>query len=81
MYLLYCCRYGCFKDLLSRIDSNEGSLEKFTRGYESFGIHRTSDNGIYMKEWAPGAEGISLRGDFSKFKCFDIYNQQGCLLP
>ncbi|XP_060587945.1 1,4-alpha-glucan-branching enzyme-like isoform X2 [Ruditapes philippinarum] len=58
-------RYGCFKDLLSRIDSNEGSLEKFTRGYESFGIHRTSDNGIYMKEWAPGAEGISLRGDFN----------------
>lgn len=58
-------RYGLFTDLLSRINQNEGGLEKFSRGYETFGIHRTPDNGIYMKEWAPGAEGIALRGDFN----------------
>ena len=62
----FCSRYGCFLDLLSKINQNEGGLEKFSRGYESFGIRRTPENGIYMKEWAPGAEGISLRGDFSK---------------
>ena len=59
-------RYGCFTDLLSKINQNEGGIEKFSRGYEHFGIRRTHENGIYMKEWAPGAEGISLRGDFSK---------------
>ncbi|XP_052217090.1 1,4-alpha-glucan-branching enzyme-like isoform X2 [Dreissena polymorpha] len=60
-------RYGCFKKLLSQIDANEGGLEKFTRGYERFGIHRTSDNGIHVLEWAPMAEGIYLRGDFNSW--------------
>lgn len=63
--LLLNCRYGCFYDLQKAIDHNEGGYDKFTRGYESFGIHRTSDNGIFMKEWAPGAEGVFLRGEFS----------------
>ncbi|XP_052800147.1 1,4-alpha-glucan-branching enzyme-like isoform X2 [Mya arenaria] len=58
-------RYGCFQSLLKQIDTNEGGLEKFSRGYENFGIHRTPDNGIRMLEWAPGAEGIALRGDFN----------------
>lgn len=58
-------RYGCFSDLQRSIEQNEGGYDKFTRGYESFGIHRTSDNGIFMKEWAPGAEGVFLRGEFN----------------
>lgn len=58
-------RYGCFCDLQKSIEHNEGGYDKFTRGYESFGIHRTSDNGIFMKEWAPGAEGVFLRGEFN----------------
>ncbi|XP_048728649.2 1,4-alpha-glucan-branching enzyme-like [Ostrea edulis] len=58
-------RYGCFCNLQKAIEQNEGGYDKFTRGYESFGIHRTSDNGIYMKEWAPGAEGVFLRGEFN----------------
>lgn len=61
------CRYGCFLNLEKSIEHNEGGYEKFSRGYESFGIHRASDNGIFMKEWAPGAEGVFLRGEFSKF--------------
>lgn len=64
--LLLICRYGCFCDLQKAIEHNEGGYDKFTRGYESFGIHRTSDNGIFMKEWAPGAEGVFLRGEFSR---------------
>jgi len=52
---------------LSQIDQDEGGIEKFTRGYETFGIHRRPDNSIYMKEWAPKAQGIALRGEFSKY--------------
>lgn len=58
-------RYGCFKKLLEHIDQNEGGVEQFSRGYETFGIHRMPDNSIYMKEWAPGAKGLALRGEFS----------------
>ncbi|XP_060072353.1 1,4-alpha-glucan-branching enzyme-like [Ylistrum balloti] len=58
-------RYGCFQKIINDISQSEGSLEKFSLGYEIFGIHRTADNGINMTEWAPGAEGIYLRGDFN----------------
>ncbi|CAC5376344.1 GBE1 [Mytilus coruscus] len=61
-------RYGCFQDVIRHIDSTEGGIEKFSRGYESFGLHRTPDNGICMKEWAPGAEGLYLRGEFTGTK-------------
>lgn len=60
-------RYGCFQDVIRHIDSTEGGIEKFSRGYESFGLHRTPDNGICMKEWAPGAEGLYLRGEFNSW--------------
>ena len=59
-------RYGCYRKLKESINSAEGSLEKFTKGYEIFGIHRLHDNSVLMREWAPGAEGLYLRGDFSK---------------
>lgn len=65
-YYINIFRYGCFQDLVRNIDTTEGGLEKFSRGYESFGLHRTPDNGIQMMEWAPGAEELFLRGDFSK---------------
>lgn len=60
-------RYACFKELHDNIEANEGGLDKFTKSYERFGIHRQADNSIYMKEWAPGATGISLRGDFNNW--------------
>lgn len=49
------------------IGKNEGGIDKFSRGYESFGVHRCADGGLYCKEWAPGAEGVFLTGDFSKY--------------
>ncbi|KAL3842252.1 hypothetical protein ACJMK2_020286 [Sinanodonta woodiana] len=61
-------RYGCFKELLDKIEKIEGGIEKFSRGYENFGIHKTPDGGIIMKEWAPGAEEIYLRGDFNNWE-------------
>lgn len=60
-------RYKKFTQLLSDIGENEGGIDKFSRGYESFGIHRSADGGIYCKEWAPGAEAVFLTGDFSEY--------------
>lgn len=60
-------RYKKFNQVLHDIGENEGGIDKFSRGYESFGIHRCSDGGIYCKEWAPGAEGVFLTGEFSKY--------------
>lgn len=58
-------RYGCFQSLLHKVCNFEGGLESFCRSYMEFGIHVTEDNGIYCKEWAPGAEAVFLRGDFN----------------
>lgn len=52
---------------MNNIGENEGGIDKFSRGYESFGVHRCADGGLYCKEWAPGAEGVFLTGDFSKY--------------
>nr|KAF6477554.1 1,4-alpha-glucan branching enzyme 1 [Molossus molossus] len=60
-------RYKRFTQTLNDIGENEDGIDKFSRGYESFGIHRCADGGLYCKEWAPGAEGVFLTGDFSKY--------------
>jgi 1,4-alpha-glucan branching enzyme len=60
-------RYKKFTQILSNIGENEGGIDKFSRGYETFGVHRSADGGLYCKEWAPGAEGVFLTGDFSKY--------------
>lgn len=65
IYIFY-WRYGCFQALLKQIEAGEGGIEKFSRGYEKFGIHVNSDNSITCHEWAPLAQGLFLKGDFSK---------------
>lgn len=62
-------RYGCFKHLLSLIE-NEGGLEVFCRSYKTFGVHVKEDNSIEGLEWAPGAEGLYLKGDFNNWNEF-----------
>lgn len=61
-------RYSTFHKLVKKIEDNEGSLEAFTRGYEKFGIHRKEDNSLCMTEWAPGAAGVYLRGEFNEWR-------------
>uniref|UniRef100_UPI00398F4308 1,4-alpha-glucan-branching enzyme isoform X2 n=1 Tax=Pristiophorus japonicus TaxID=55135 RepID=UPI00398F4308 len=58
-------RYTKFMSLAKNIKENEGSLDQFSRAYESFGINRQPDGGVYCKEWAPGAESLSLVGEFN----------------
>lgn len=61
------CRYALFEERLKNIEGFEGGLEKFSRSYQSFGIHNKPDGGIYCKEWAPGAEAVFLTGEFSEY--------------
>lgn len=58
-------RYGCFEGLLKQINAEEDGLEKFSRGYEKFGLHVNPDNSITCHEWAPLAQGLFLKGDFN----------------
>ncbi|XP_069745270.1 1,4-alpha-glucan-branching enzyme-like isoform X2 [Narcine bancroftii] len=71
-------RYDNFSSLVKRIIANEGSLDKFSRGYESFGMNQHANGGIYCKEWAPGAKSVSLVGDFNNW---DVSSHHYKLLP
>ena len=76
MLIFFHYRYKCFSGLKNEIEKNEGGLEKFSRGYERFGINRTHE-GVVYREWAPAARGVYLIGDFSKwltwFKCACLF--------
>uniref|UniRef100_A0A915L7E3 Glycosyl hydrolase family 13 catalytic domain-containing protein n=1 Tax=Romanomermis culicivorax TaxID=13658 RepID=A0A915L7E3_ROMCU len=61
-------RYAVFKDYLDRIEQHEGGLDKFTKGYEYFGIKKLPNNGVKCYEWAPGADALYLKGDFNGWK-------------
>ncbi|XP_018431642.1 PREDICTED: 1,4-alpha-glucan-branching enzyme [Nanorana parkeri] len=63
-------RYALLQERLKNIEGCEGGLEKFSRSYQSFGIHSKPDGGIYCKEWVPGAEAVFLTGDFNGWNPF-----------
>ncbi|KAJ2813146.1 alpha-1,4-glucan branching enzyme, partial [Coemansia furcata] len=57
-------RFAHFKRWVRDIELNEGGIDKFSRGYEHFGLHVTEE-GVRYREWAPGAREASLVGDFN----------------
>ncbi|XP_039600888.1 1,4-alpha-glucan-branching enzyme-like [Polypterus senegalus] len=63
-------RYAYFQKMLYSIDETEGGFDKFTFAYQSFGVNRRQDGGLYFKEWAPGAEAVFLTGDFNGWNHF-----------
>uniref|UniRef100_A0A671P682 1,4-alpha-glucan branching enzyme n=1 Tax=Sinocyclocheilus anshuiensis TaxID=1608454 RepID=A0A671P682_9TELE len=67
--LYLCCDLRCkrFAEHLAQLEEAEEIFDCFTLSYRSFGIQRRSDNGLVLREWAPGAEAVFLTGDFSKF--------------
>uniref|UniRef100_F7DLE5 1,4-alpha-glucan-branching enzyme n=1 Tax=Ornithorhynchus anatinus TaxID=9258 RepID=F7DLE5_ORNAN len=65
-------RYKLFSQHLKNIEQSEGGIDKFSKSYESFGIHRCADGGLYCKEWAPEAEGVFLTGDFNGWNPFSF---------
>lgn len=59
-------RYSKYKELKSAIESSEGSLEKFSRGYEHMGLVKV-DGGVRYREWAPNAREMYLFGEFNSW--------------
>ncbi|KAJ1862653.1 alpha-1,4-glucan branching enzyme [Coemansia sp. RSA 989] len=57
-------RFVHFKQWVREIEASEGGIDKFSRGYEEFGLHVTPE-GVRYREWAPGAKEASLVGDFN----------------
>ncbi|QPG93755.1 hypothetical protein C2857_002250 [Epichloe festucae Fl1] len=60
-------RYAKANEWISTIEANEGGLEKFTRGFEKFGLNVNSDNSITYREWAPNAITASIIGEFNNW--------------
>lgn len=59
-------RFAQYKKTRELIDKYEGGLEAFSRGYDKMGFN-SSVAGITYREWAPGAKGASLIGDFNNW--------------
>lgn len=58
-------RFSKAQKWLDTINSTEGGLDKFSRGYETFGFTVASDGTITYREWAPSALRAYLIGDFN----------------
>ena len=54
-----------FEKTKNLIESREG-MDRFTRGYEDYGVVVTPEGGIRCQEWAPNARALYLQGEFSK---------------
>jgi len=56
-----------FKNQLKQIETNEVSLENFANSYQQMGLHLLPNNDIKYREYAPGARGIALFGEFNNW--------------
>ena len=61
-------RYSKAQQWIRILNETEGGLEKFSRGYETLGLHAHENGDITYKEWAPNALRAYVIGDFSKQK-------------
>ncbi|CAF2027266.1 unnamed protein product [Rotaria magnacalcarata] len=62
-------RYYVFQNILKRLETEEQGIDNFTSAYKHFGIHvNPQTNEINIKEWAPGAKAMYIRGDFNNWK-------------
>jgi len=65
-------RYRKMRDWQAKIDQTEGGIDKFTRGYERFGLNVGPNNEVTYREWAPNAVNANLIGDFSMYSTSTI---------
>jgi 1,4-alpha-glucan branching enzyme len=82
-------RYSMYHNYRQKIEQAEGSLDKFSKGYEYMGFHQAPDGTITYREWAQSADRVWLVGDFSMYFCTsasawhdtcDPFVQMACLL-
>lgn len=59
-------RYAKYQELLSAIQTAEGGLDNFSRGYETMGLVRV-EGGVRYREWAPAAKEMFLFGEFNNW--------------
>ncbi len=63
-------RHLRYREALARIETSEGSLERFSRGHLYYGLNRGERDGqagVWYREWAPGASALYLIGDFNEW--------------
>eukprot|EP00049_Salpingoeca_infusionum_P019162 m.360513 g.360513 ORF g.360513 m.360513 type:complete len:742 (+) comp19073_c0_seq1:41-2266(+) len=58
-----CERYSTYAKLLDRINRYEGGILEFANGFRKRGLQPV-EGGIQYREWAPGAQGVSITGAF-----------------
>ena len=58
-------RFSKAQKWLKTINETEGGLEKFSRGYEKYGLIAQPNGDIIYREWAPNALRAYLIGDFN----------------
>ena len=58
-------RYSHAQKWIKTLDETEGGLEKFSRGFQRYGLNVLENGDIVYREWAPNAKQASLIGDFS----------------
>lgn len=55
------------------MEKEEKGIDAFTSAYKHFGIHLNEQtNEINIKEWAPGAKAMYIRGEFSSYLNFSF---------
>lgn len=57
--------------------TGDKKLKDFANGHHYFGLHRNSDGGWILREWAPNATAIYVKGDFNGWQKSEDYR----LLP
>ena len=61
-------RYAYYQRFKTEIEKTGGILGEVSQGHHYYGFNRgenNGDTGIWYREWAPGAHGLSLIGDFN----------------
>ena len=59
-----------YSGVRKRLLPDGGTLSDFANAHNFYGFHRTSDGWVY-REWAPGADGLFLTGDFNGWQWID----------
>ncbi|GLA44785.1 alpha-1,4-glucan branching enzyme [Aspergillus niger] len=60
-------RFQFVESWVKTINETEGGLDKFSRGYERYGINVNANGDITYREWAPNAVEAELVGDFNNW--------------
>lgn len=50
---------------LGLIERDCGGIDEFSRSFEKYGLHAAPDGTLTGLEWCPGADRLTLMGDFS----------------